>query len=61
MIWGVLMKELKFDGRKVIISNSLRKVLLDLLEETNYSGKYEIELEFPSKKFNFYKRYPRLN
>ncbi len=49
---------LKFYEGKIFYSNALRKVLLDLIEETNYSGECEMEIEIPSKKKIFsYRRY----
>ncbi len=49
---------LKFDHGKIIYSTRLRKVLLDLMEETNYSGESEMNIEIPVKKKSFrYKRY----
>lgn len=51
---------LKFDGKKIIYSTNLRKVIFDLMEETNYSGEYQIDIEIPVTKKNFsYRRYFR--
>lgn len=48
----------KFNEGKIVYSNHLRKVLFDLMEETNYSGEGEGELELPTKKKYFnYRRY----
>lgn len=44
------------EGKKVIYSNSIRKVIVDLINETNYSGETEEELNIPKKNFYFHKR-----
>ena len=49
---------LKFNEGKIVYSHTLRKVHFDLIEETNYSGEGEQEIEIPAKKKYFsYKRY----
>ncbi len=40
----------KYDDYVIVISNSLRKIILDLLNEKNYSGE-EIEIEPPTRRY----------
>lgn len=44
---------LKFDEKKIIYTTNLRKVLFNLLEETDYSGECEMDIEIPIKKRDF--------
>ncbi len=49
---------IKFDERNhVVYSNYLRKVVLDLIEETNYSDETVGELELPEKTYVYRKRH----
>lgn len=45
------------EGKKVIYSNYLRKIIVDLVNETNYSEETEEELNIPkTTKFTFHKK-----
>lgn len=45
------------EGKKVIYSNSIRKIIIDLINETNYSGETEEELNIPkTTNFTFHKK-----
>ncbi len=49
---------LKFNEGKIIYSVHLRRIILDLIEENNYSGECQINIEIPIKKKNFrYKKH----
>ncbi len=39
----------KYDDH-IVLSNSLRKIIFDLLNEENYSGE-DIEIEFPTRRY----------
>lgn len=40
----------KYDGKIVVPSNTLRRIISDLLNENNYSGE-EIEVEPPTRRY----------
>ena len=49
----------KYDGYIVILSNSLRKIVSDLLNEENYSGE-KVEVEPPISRYSkYYKKYTK--
>lgn len=46
----------KLDQGKFVSSNSIRKIIVDLINETNYSDEIEEELNIPKKtNFTLYK------
>lgn len=46
----------KLDQGKFVSSNSIRKIIVDLINENNYSGETEEELNIPQKtNFTFYR------
>lgn len=45
----------KIDMEQIISSKSIRKIIVDLINENNYSDKEE-EIEFPKKIFIFHKK-----
>lgn len=45
----------KIDMEQIISSKFIRKIIVDLINENNYSDE-EDEIEFPKKNFNFYKK-----
>lgn len=47
---------IKIDMGQIIASKSIRKIIVDLINENNYSDDEE-EIEFPKKNLSFYKRY----
>lgn len=44
----------KFDDKKIVFSNELRKIIQDLVNEENFTGE-DIRPELPMKKFSFRK------
>lgn len=47
----------KIDMGQIIASKSIRKIIVDLINENNYSEETEEELNIPKKtNFTFYKR-----
>lgn len=45
----------KYDGKFIVLSGDLRKIVSDLLNEENYSGE-EIEVEPPTRRYNTHKK-----
>lgn len=45
------------EGKKIVYSNSIRKIIIDLINENNYSEETEEELNIPkTTKFTFHKK-----
>ena len=43
---------LAFDGNhRILMTKELRKIVSDIANETNFSGKFEIEVETPDRKY----------
>ena len=51
------MVNFNFDGRHILITKSLRKIVIDLINEKNFSGNDEMEFDNSPKKKYYIKKF----
>lgn len=51
------MQDVHFEGKKIIITKELRKVILDLVNENNYSDSSTEDINLSTPKKHFRKKY----